>query len=90
MAFVATIKKINGSATAHSVGPVAVEYYDFSAISGDVSGTIASNLRSISHVELVGGVVQTALPTISGSTITLAFTNPLASVFGHAKVYGTK
>lgn len=89
MAFSSTLKKVNGSAFAHSLGPVSVEYWDIGAASGDTSGTITSNLHSIVHVELMG-LVQTALPSISGSTITLAFSDPAATVKGHAKVYGAK
>ena len=89
MAFTSTLKKVNGSAFGHSIGPVAVEYWDCSAASGDTSGTITSNLHSIVHVEMMG-VVQSALPSVSGSTITLAFTDPAATVYGHCRVYGKK
>ena len=89
MALVATRKTVNGSATSHSIGPICAEYYDLSAASADVSGTITSLLRGITHVEIMG-LVQTALPSVSGSTITLAFVDPAATVKGHARVYGVK
>jgi hypothetical protein len=89
MALVATKKLIAGSATTHSIGPVCVQYFDLSAISGDTSGTITSDLRGISHVEVMG-LVQSAVPSVSGSVITLAFADPLATVKGHCRVYGAK
>lgn len=92
MAFVATQKSVNGI-KCHSIGPVKVEYYDLSAASGDTSGTIScSHLRTVDHV-VVMGVTQTALPAVTNGTtgaasIALAFSDPLATVKGHATVYG--
>lgn len=88
MSFTATRKTVNG-ANAHSIGPICVEYFDFTAASADTAGTISSGLRSIDHVELIG-LTQTALPSVSGSTITLAFVDPAATVKGHARVYGKR
>lgn len=89
MAFVATSKLINGSVKSHSIGPICCEYYDISAASADTSGTITSQLRGITHVELMG-LTQTAVPSVSGSTITFAFVDPAATVKGHVRVYGKK
>lgn len=89
MAFAATRKSIAGSAISHSIGPICCEYYDFTVASADTSGTISSSLHGITHVELMG-LTQTALPSVSGSTITLAFVDPAATVKGHARVYGVK
>lgn len=89
MAFSSTLKKINGSASAHSIGPISCEYYDIGAASGDTSGSITSNLRGIVHVEFMG-LVQTAVPSVSGSTVTFAFADPVATVKGHCRIYGVK
>lgn len=89
MAISSTLKKVNGSSFGHSIGPVAVEYWDISFANGDTSGTVSSNLHGIVHVELTS-FEQTALPSVSGSTITLAVADPGATRYGQLRVYGKK
>jgi hypothetical protein len=76
---------------AFSVGPLHCQIFTWSAASGDTSGTItASNLKEVSHIVIDGKLYHTAAPTFSGNVVTLAFTNPGATVYGTALVYGKK
>lgn len=87
MAFAATHVVMDG-VQAHSVGPLKVEYHTFSTVSGDTSGTITSkNLNNVLHCELIG-LSQSALPTYSGKTVTIAFVDPAATTKGQIRLYG--
>lgn len=87
MAFAATISSQENRKVALG-GPLKSEIYTYSAASGDLSGTITSkNLHTIYHV-IIDGLVSTAAPSFSGNVATLAFADPVATVFGTAMVIG--
>lgn len=72
-----------------SQGPVNMQIMTWSAISGDTSGTVtADRLSSVSHIIIDGGLVMSAAPTYSSNAVTLAFNDPVASVFGTILVFG--
>lgn len=86
MAFVASA--LTAEPRSFSIGPYKVQFMTFSAASGDTSGTItATSLSSISFV-VFDGLNQTAQPTYSSNTATIAFADPLATVVGQILVYG--
>lgn len=71
-----------------SVGPVKVQILNWAAASADVSGTItADRLSSVSAI-LIPGLELTAAPTYSGNVVTLAFTDPGATVAGMVMLIG--
>ncbi len=87
MAFAATV--LATEPRAFSIGPVKAQVFTWSTISGDTSGTITTtSLHSISHILIDGGLTLTAAPTFSSGVVTLAFNDPVASLFGTAIVYG--
>lgn len=69
-------------------GPLKAEFYTYTALSGDTSGTITSlNMHTLYHV-LMDGVVQSAAATFSNNIATLTFVDPAASVFGTIVLIG--
>ncbi len=87
MAFAATDS--TAEPRAFSLGPVNMQIFTWSAASGDTSGTItADRLHSVSHVIIDGGLVMSAAPTYSSNAVTLAFNDPLATVYGTILVFG--
>lgn len=65
-----------------SLGPLKMEIQTWTAENTDTAGTVtASRLETVDHI-IIDGMEQTAAPSISGKTITLAFTDPGASVAG--------
>jgi hypothetical protein len=72
-----------------SLGPVKMQVIDYSAASGDTSGTItADRLSSVIEVVAISGRLATASFTISGNTVTLTFSDPLATVSGSITLLG--
>lgn len=75
---------------AFSLGPLKAEVLNFSADSGDTSGTItALRLSTIRAAVVCGGVILTAAPTVSGNQVTLAFANPGATRHGQIILLGS-
>lgn len=80
MAFTST--PITDEPRAWSVGPLKMEVHTWSTENADTSGTVtAKSLERISAI-IIDGLEQTAAPTLSGNTATLAFTDPGDDVFG--------
>lgn len=74
---------------AFSQGPLNMQIMTWSAISGDTSGTItADRMHTVSHIIIDGGLVMNAAPTYATNVVTLAFNDPVASVFGTCLVFG--
>ncbi len=87
MAFAATAS--TKEPRSFSIGPLKIQIFTFTAVSGDTSGTItATGLKEAFHVIVTGGLVYTAAPTFSTNVATLAFTDPAANAFGTAIVIG--
>lgn len=89
MAFVAT--KLTAEPRAVSIGPVKVQLFTYTAVSGDTTGTITADAMAdrVTHVLIDGGLCKlTAAPTFSGNVVTLAFSDPLANAFGNIIVFG--
>ncbi len=88
MAFVATAS--TQEPRGFSIGPLKVQIFTWTAVSGDTSGTItATNMASARHVIIDGmGKGMSAAPTFSGNVVTLSFADPVANVAGTAMVLG--
>jgi len=88
MAFVATLS--TAEPRSFSIGPLKVQFYTYTAASGDTSGTItAAGLSSVKHVLVDGlGKGMSAAPSFSGNVVTLAFADPVATVAGTVMVIG--
>lgn len=73
-----------------SIGPLKIQIFTWTAVSGDTSGTItATSLQEAYHVIIDGlGKGMSAAPTFATNVVTLAFADPVASVFGTAIVIG--
>lgn len=71
-----------------SIGPVKCQIMTYSAASLDVAGSFTADaLREVFHV-VVDGLEHTAAPSFSGNVVTLAFTDPGATVYGTILVIG--
>ena len=87
MAFAATAS--TKESRSFSIGPYKVQLFTWSAASADVSGTVtATQLTSVDHIIMDGGLVHTAAPSVSGNVVTLAFNDPAATVYGTLMVFG--
>jgi hypothetical protein len=87
MAFAAVDSTAEGRS--FSIGPVKIQILTWSAASGDTSGTItADRLQYAQHVIIDGKIAHTSAPTFSGNVVTLAFADPVATVYGTAIVFG--
>ena len=87
MAFAATSS--TSEPRSFSIGPMKIQILTWSAASGDTSGTItADKLTTVDHVLIDGHMHHTAAPTFSGNVVTLAFADPVATVYGTAIVIG--
>lgn len=86
MAFSASA--LSGSlARAWSIGPVKIEIQSFVAATSDTSGTVTAKcLSSVDQVLVMsdGTLCQTAAPSISGLTATLAFADPASACAGYS------
>lgn len=72
-----------------SIGPYKIELQSCSAASGDTSGTVTAKNLSIIYLCIPLSAVQlSAAPTLSGTTATLAFNDPLATVAGYVLLIG--
>lgn len=66
-----------------SIGPLKVQIMTFSAASGDTSGTVTADaLKEVFHVVVDGAINHSAAPTFSGNVATLAFADPVATIYG--------
>lgn len=77
MAFVAT-DSTSTENRASSIGPVKIQFMDYSALPGDTSGTVtADELGKLFHVFMFNSQLRnSAAPTYSGNVATLTFTVP--------------
>jgi hypothetical protein len=72
-----------------SIGPVKIEIQSCTCASGDTSGTVAAKtLSSVFACLVISGLKLTSVPSISGTTATLAFADPVATVAGHVILIG--
>lgn len=67
-------------------GPLEVEFQTFTALTSDTSGTVTA--KRLSRVDDcivmgLGSCALTSAPTISGTTVTLAFADPAAACTGY-------
>lgn len=87
MAFAAS--NVSSEPRSWSIGPLKMQIMTYTAVSGDVAGTITADaLSSVQHVILDGGLVLSAAPTFSGNVATIAFTDPVANRFGSIILLG--
>ena len=83
-----TVANVTAEPRSFSVGPLKQQILDFSAASGATGGTATADALSEVKWCIVAGVVQTAAPTMSGNVITIAFTDPAATVYGQIIAMG--
>lgn len=89
MAFAAVAISTNGLNRSQSLGPNKMQILNWTAASGDTSGTItADSLSRVDQVILSGAITLTAAPTYSGNVVTLAFTDPAADRWGQVICIG--
>ena len=87
MAFAAT--DLVSEPRSFSLGPLKMQVLTYSALSGDTSGSVvADRLQYATAILIDGGLQQTAAATFSGNTVTLAFNDPAASIYGSIVVLG--
>lgn len=87
MALVATLSTSESRAFSMG-GPLKAEIHTYTVGTGITSGTVtAKNLHTVYHC-ILDGVRHTALPTFSGNVVTLAFTDPAATVYGTIVLIG--
>ncbi len=78
-----------GVERSYSVGPVKIQHFTWTCVSGDVSGTITlTGLSSVVKVDIFGLPAQSALPTYATNVATLAFADPVATIYGTGVAYG--
>jgi hypothetical protein len=83
MAFVFTAQN-----RSYSIGPVMQQRGTYTAASGDTSGTLVfTSLSNVSSVIIPG--VQLLTQTITGNSVAITFTDPVASIIGCAEAHGT-
>lgn len=73
---------------AWSLGPIKVQYMTWSAASADVAGTVTASRLSTAEGIIIIGLELTAAPTFATNVVTLAFTDPGATVHGTLLVLG--
>lgn len=89
MSFAASAPSTNGLNRSQSIGPNKIQVLNWTAASGDTSGTItADSLTTVYQVILTGAVTLTAAPTYSGNVVTLAFADPAGDRWGQAICIG--
>lgn len=87
MAFVAS--ELSAEPRSFSIGPEKIQVLSYAAISGDTSGSLtAGRLSRIDAVLSISGPLAAAVVAISGTTVTLTFADPVASVTGYVTVMG--
>lgn len=89
MAFAATAVTTNGLNRSQSLGPNKMQILNWSVASGDTSGTVTADALSVIYqVILSGGLSQTAAPTYATNVATLAFADPVATLYGQVICIG--
>lgn len=71
-----------------SVGPLKVQLLNYTAASADVAGTITADKLTSAEFIIITGLELTAAPAYSGNKVTLAFTDPAATIAGTVMVFG--
>lgn len=71
-----------------SLGPVKIQVFDLSIISGDTSATVTADTMSTAYWGLITGVTQGTAPSYSANVATFTFTDPAATVKAQAIVFG--
>lgn len=69
-----------GSTPKASIGVKHIEIQEMPVVSGNVSATVTASSLSRVDYAIVIGVTQTAYPTYAGAVVTLAFTDPVATL----------
>lgn len=72
----------------YSIGPQKIQQLNISAANGDTSGTLTFDRLSSIDFVIVSGLIMSAAPTFSGNVATLAFADPLATVYGQVIAFG--
>jgi len=89
MAFAATAVTTNGLGRSQSIGPNKIQVLNWSVASGDTTGTITADaLTTVYQIILSGGLAQSAAPTYATNVATIAFTDPVATLYGQVICIG--
>lgn len=87
MAFAATMS--TSEPRSYSDGPMKKQFFTWTCVSGDTTGTItATGLSTVFHVIIDGLPAKSAAPTFSGNVATLAFADPVATIYGTGVCFG--
>jgi hypothetical protein len=72
-----------------SLGPVKVQVFDVTLVSGNTTCAVtADRMATVLWAIFTPATAQTAAPTYSGSSATFTFTDPAATIYGQAIVFG--
>jgi hypothetical protein len=82
MAFAASA--VTSDPRSFSIGPLKMEIQSFTMLSGDTSGTVTSGrMATVKECFIIGGVAQSAAPSINGNVVTLAFADTATGTTGY-------
>jgi hypothetical protein len=84
----ATGAAVSTLARTWSIGPVKIQVFNLAFVSGDTTAVCTGDRMRSAYWGFVTGVTQTAAPTFSGAAATFTFTDPAASIYGQAIVFG--
>lgn len=77
-----------GSAGKRVIGDKFLEIQEMPLVSGNTTATVTATALSTVDYAIVIGCTQTALPTYSGNTATLAFVDPVATIKAVVLLFG--
>lgn len=84
----ATGSAVSTLARTWSLGPIKIQVFNLAFISGDTTAVCTGDRMKTVYWGLCTGVTQTAAPTYSNNAATFTFTDPAASVYGQAFLFG--
>lgn len=83
-----TAASVSAEPRSYSVGPWKQQIINFSAANGATGGSATADSLSSVEWAIVTGVTQTAAPTFATNVVTIAFTDPGATVYGQIICFG--
>lgn len=84
----ATGAAVSTLARTWSIGPVKIQVFNLAIVSGDTTATCTGDRMRTCYWGFMAGPVQTAAASFSGAAATFTFTDPAASVYGQAILFG--
>lgn len=71
-----------------SIGPVKIQVFDLTIVSGDTTAVCTGDRMSSVYWAFMSGPLQTAAPSYSGAAATFTFADPAATKYGQAILFG--